>query len=259
MGVLRAYASLDDLLRDDAVEVVHVTSPNRLHHPQVMAILEAGRHVVCEKPLAMTSAQSSEMVRAAEASGRVCAVCYNTRFYPLNQHAHGMVADGALGEVRLVTGGFLQDWLARETDWNWRLDPKEGGELRAVGDIGTHWLDLTSFVAGMRPSAVFAELATSIRCAAAPRAPWKRSRRRRRDRARRDPHRGRGARAPALPQWARGSMTVSQVSHGHRGAMTWEVAGSDASAAWDAERSEALWIGRRGRPNESALARPPRS
>ena len=251
MGVARAYASLDDLLSDDAVEVVHVTSPNHLHHPQVMAILEAGRHVVCEKPLAMTSAQSAEMVRAAERSGRVCAVCYNTRFYPLNQHAHGMVAEGALGEVRLVTGGFLQDWLARKTDWNWRLDPEAGGSLRAVGDIGTHWLDLTSFVAGMQPSAVFAELATSIPVRLRPTGPVETF------------SAAVGETEPVevctedvglvllrYPNGARGSMTVSQVSHGHKGAMAWEVAGSEASAAWDAERSEALWLGHRGRPNE---------
>jgi predicted dehydrogenase len=252
MGVPRAYASLDDLLGDPEVEVVHVTSPNHLHHPQVMAILEAGRHVVCEKPLAMTSAQSAEMVRAAEASGRVCAVCYNTRFYPLNQHAHGMVAGGELGDVRLVTGGFLQDWLARDTDWNWRLEPEEGGDLRAVGDIGTHWLDLTSFIAGMQPSAVMAELATSIPVRRRPTGPVETF------------SAAVGETEPVeirtedvgivmlrYPNGARGVMTVSQVSHGHKGGMAWEIAGSEASARWDAEASEALWIGHRGRANET--------
>jgi predicted dehydrogenase len=252
MGVPRAYASLGELLSDPGVDVVHVTSPNRLHHPQVMAILEAGRHVVCEKPLAMTSAQSAEMVAKAEASGRVAAVCYNTRFYPLNQHAHGMVANGELGEVRLVTGHFLQDWLARDTDWNWRLDPAEGGALRAVGDIGTHWLDLTSFIAGMQPSAVFAELATTIPVRRRPTGPVETF------------SAARGETEPVdirtedvglvllrYPNGARGAMTVSQVSHGRKGAMAWEVAGSEASAAWDAEASEALWIGHRGRANET--------
>jgi predicted dehydrogenase len=120
--VPRAYGSLDELLSDPAVQVVHVTSPNVAHYPQVRAILAAGRHVVCEKPLAMTSAQSAEMRAQARASGKVAAVCYNTRFYPLNQHAHAMMAAGDLGALRLVTGQFHQDWLAKDTDWNWRLE-----------------------------------------------------------------------------------------------------------------------------------------
>ncbi|NNL72705.1 MAG: Gfo/Idh/MocA family oxidoreductase, partial [Silicimonas sp.] len=91
IGVAHAYASLDDLLADDSVDVVHVTLPNHAHYQQVKAILKAGKHVVCEKPLAMTSAQSAEMVELAKSSGKVCAVCYNIRFYPLNQQAQGMV------------------------------------------------------------------------------------------------------------------------------------------------------------------------
>jgi predicted dehydrogenase len=172
----RAFASLDDLLADPGVDVVHVTSPNHLHFAQVLAVLAAGKHVVCEKPLAMTAAESAEMVARARAGGRVAAVCYNTRFYPLNQQARGMVEAGELGEVRLVTGHYHQDWLAKESDWNWRLTPEAGGALRAVGDIGTHWLDLTSFIAGMAPSEVFADLATLSPSASAPRARWKPSR-----------------------------------------------------------------------------------
>ena len=162
IGVPKAYSSLDDLLSDDAVDVVHVTSPNHAHYDQVMAILAAGKHVVCEKPLAMTSAQSADMVAAAEASGKVAAVCYNIRFYPLNQQAHGMVQAGDLGDVRFVTGHYHQDWLAKPTDWNWRLQSEMGGQLRSVGDIGTHWVDLTSFVAGLKAASVFAELTTFL-------------------------------------------------------------------------------------------------
>ncbi|NNF92042.1 MAG: Gfo/Idh/MocA family oxidoreductase, partial [Boseongicola sp.] len=154
IGVAHAYATLDDLLADDSVDVVHVTSPNHAHYPQVKAILKAGKHVVCEKPLAMTSAQSAEMVELAKSSGKVCAVCYNIRFYPLNQQAQGMVRAGELGDIRFVTGHYHQDWLARPTDWNWRLVASEGGALRSVGDIGTHWVDLTSFVSGLKAEAV---------------------------------------------------------------------------------------------------------
>ncbi len=125
--------------------------------------MKPGNHVICEKPLAMTSAQSAEMVEIARRSGcKVAAVCYNIRFYPLNQHAHGMVAAGELGDIRFVTGHYHQDWLAKPTDWNWRLETDAGGELRSVGDIGTHWVDLTSFITGLKPKAVMAELATFI-------------------------------------------------------------------------------------------------
>lgn len=161
-GVAQAYASLEDLLADDSVDVVHVTSPNHAHYPQVKAILAAGKHVVGEKPLAMTSAQSVEMVDLARASGKVCAVCYNIRFYPLNQQAYGMVQAGELGDIRFVTGHYHQDWLAKPTDWNWRLVGSEGGALRSVGDIGTHWVDLISFVSGLKAQAVMAELTTFL-------------------------------------------------------------------------------------------------
>ena len=162
LGLPRSYASLAELLADDAVQVVHVTSPNALHHAQVKQILAAGRHVICEKPLAMTSAESGELVELASASGLVNAVNFNLRFYPLNQHLAGFIAEGGLGEVRLVTGHYLQDWLLFDTDWNWRLEKDKGGALRAVGDIGSHWLDLTSFLIGRRVEAVMADLTTFI-------------------------------------------------------------------------------------------------
>jgi predicted dehydrogenase len=162
LGVAMAYASLDELLADPTVDVVHVTSPNDLHVSQSIAVLESGRHVVCEKPLALTSAESTRLVECAAASGRVNAVNFNIRHYPLNQHARDVVAAGALGEVRLVTGRYFQDWLLLPGDWNWRLQPDRGGALRAVGDIGSHWLDLMTFVTGHRIESVMADLATFI-------------------------------------------------------------------------------------------------
>src|SRR4051795_10526146 len=161
LRVPRGYADLDELLADD-VQVVHVTSPNEAHHPQVKRILEAGKHVVCEKPLAMTSEESAELVELAARTRLVNAVNFNIRFYPLNQHASGVVRDGGVGDVRLVTGRYFQDWLLYDTDWNWRLEADRGGALRAVGDIGSHWLDLTSFVTGLRVESLFADLTTFI-------------------------------------------------------------------------------------------------
>jgi predicted dehydrogenase len=148
LNVPRAYTSLDELLADPAVQVVHVTSPNHLHVPEASAILAAGKHVVCEKPLAMTAKESAGLVAEARASGLVNAVNFNIRFYPLHQHMRERIAAGDLGEVRFVTGHYFQDWLLHDTDWNWRLEPDQGGALRAGGDIGSPWLEQMGFITG---------------------------------------------------------------------------------------------------------------
>jgi predicted dehydrogenase len=251
LGVRWAYGSLEELLDDPAVQVVHVTSPNHAHYPQVKQILAAGRHVVCEKPLAMTSAQSGEMVELAGASGRIAAVCYNTRFYPLNQQAHRMVADGDLGDIRLITGHYHQDWLAKPSDWNWRLEADQGGDLRSVGDIGTHWADLVSFITGLRPSAILAELSTFVALRQKPLGPVETF------------TTATGATEPRqittddaamiLMRFANGAravMSTSQISQGRKNSLQWDIAGSRASAAWDSETPDHLWIGHRDAPNQ---------
>ena len=251
LGLPRAYASLDDLLADPAVDVVHVTSPNDAHYPQVRAILAAGRHVVCEKPLAMTSAQSAEMVALARASGRIAAVCYNIRFYPLNQHARALAASGALGHLRLITGHYHQDWLAKDTDWNWRLVPAAGGALRSVSDIGTHWLDLVTFIAGDRPSHLLADLQTFIPVRQRPAGPVETF------------ATAQGTTLPEtiatddaaqillrFPSGARAAFTTSQVSQGRKNSLRWDIAGSLGSAAWDSETPDHLWLGHRDAPNQ---------
>lgn len=251
LGVAKAYDSLEALLADPAVTVVHVTSPNEAHYPQVRAILAAGRHVICEKPLAMTAAQSAEMVRLAAASGRIAAVCYNIRFYPLNQQARGMVAAGELGEIRLVTGHYHQDWLSRDTDWNWRLEADRGGALRSVGDIGTHWADLTSHILGMRPTEVLADLATFLPVRKRPTGPVETFSAA--AGATEDvPVRTDDAATILLryPGGARGAFTTSQVSPGRKNSLTWDIAGARASAAWDSENPDHLWIGHRAAPNQ---------
>src|SRR5919108_3462996 len=156
------YESFEAMLSDPRVDVVHLTTPNHLHFEQARAALAAGKHVVCEKPLAMDSAETGELLRLAEDSGLVHAVNFNIRFYPQCQTARARVQDGEIGDVRLVSGGYLQDWLLHDTDWNWRLDPAAGGSLRAVGDIGSHWLDLVTFITGRHVEAVMADLTTFI-------------------------------------------------------------------------------------------------
>ena len=258
LGMPRAYASLEDLLADDTVQVVHVTSPNELHHPQVRRILAAGRHVVCEKPLAMTSAESAELVALAAASGLVNAVNFNIRFYPLNQHVASLVREGGIGEVRLVTGRYFQDWLLYDTDWNWRLEKDQGGALRAVGDIGSHWLDLTGFLTGLRVEALMADLTTFIPVRQKPAGPVLTFST---ERA-----------AETIPVeihtedvatillrfegGARGSVAISQLSPGRKNSLAYQIDGSSSAVAWDSEQPEQLWIGHRDRPNELLLRNP---
>ena len=258
LGVPRAYASLDELLDDPAVEVVHVTSPNDLHFPQVSAILAAGRHVICEKPLALTSRESATLVRLAAESGKVAAVNFNIRFYPLNQHLRDVVRDGALGEVRLITGHYFQDWLLLDTDWNWRLEPERAGPLRAVGDIGSHWLDLTAFVTGQRVTSVMADLATFIpvRHEPAGRVETFSTERAAETVAREIRTEDVANILLRFENGARGAVAISQVSAGRKNSLQYEVDGSTGAAAWDSESPEHLWLGHRDRPNEILLRNP---
>jgi predicted dehydrogenase len=254
-GLPAPYPSFAAMLADPAVEVVHLTTPNRLHFEQARAALAAGKHVVCEKPLGMDSTETAELLRLADESGLVHAVNFNIRFYAQCQEARRRVQAGEIGDVRLVTGGYLQDWLLLDTDWNWRLDPAEGGSLRAVGDIGSHWLDLVQFVTGRRVEAVMADLTTFIPVRKQPTGPV-------------ETFSSGGAGETADTQMetedaagillrlsggARAVMTVSQVSAGRKNRLSWEIDGSGAALAWHSEAPEELWIGHRERANERLL------
>ena len=258
LNVPRAYADLDGLLADPSVDVVHVTSPNDLHVSQALAILDAGKHVVCEKPLAMTAEASSTLVRRAAETGLVNATNFNIRYYPLNQHAHELVAGGGLGEVRLVTGRYFQDWLLLDHDWNWRLQPERGGELRAVGDIGSHWLDLMTFVTGQHVVEVMADLTTFIGTRHQPTGPVETFSTERsaetvaRDIATEDT-------ATILLRFdggARGALSISQISPGRKNSLVFEIDGSDGAWSWDSEQPDQAWQGHRDRPNEILIRNP---
>ena len=254
-GLPAPYPSFEAMLADPAVEVVHLTTPNHLHYPQVQAVLAAGKHVVCEKPLAMNSDETAELLRLAEDSGLVHAVNFNIRFYAQNQEARRRVEAGELGEPRLISGGYLQDWLLLDTDWNWRLDPAAGGSLRAVGDIGSHWIDLVTFITGRHVEAVMADLTTFINVRKQPTGPV-------------ETFSGASAGETVdtvmetedaagillrLTGGARAVVTISQVSAGRKNRLSWEIDGSEAALAWHSEAPEELWIGHRERPNELLL------
>jgi predicted dehydrogenase len=250
------YPSFEAMLDDPALDVVHLTTPNHLHFDQVRATLAAGKHVVCEKPLAMDSTETAELLKLGEDSGLVHAVNFNLRFYAQNQEAQARVQAGDIGEVRLVSGGYLQDWLLFDTDWNWRLDPAAGGSLRAVGDIGSHWLDLVTFVTGRHVEAVMADLTTFIGVRKKPTGPVE---------TYTSAAGGETIDVPMdtedaaglllrLEGGARAVATISQLSAGRRNRLSWEIDGSQSALAWHSEAPEELWIGHRGRPSELLIS-----
>ena len=254
----RAYSSLDELLADKSVDVVHVCTPNNVHFEESKTALEAGKHVMCEKPLAMDTSESSNLIEIARKHKRVGGVTYNLRYYPLAQEARALIAQGAIGEPRLVHGSFLQDWLLYPTDWNWRLESHLGGELRAISDIGTHVLDTVTWLTGRKVTEVCADLATLIPV-------------RRKPRGRVETFQKAGASdfdeveittddyGSVLLHFEgglRGAMTVSQISAGRKARLGWEIDGSEGSLAWQSEEPNTLWIGRRTQPNQLMLKDP---
>jgi predicted dehydrogenase len=234
-----------------------VTSPNDVHAEQAAAALRAGRHVVCEKPLGVSAEETAALVELAAGTGLVNAVCFNLRFSPHNHNAAGMVRDGSLGEPRYVSGGYHQDWLLLETDWNWRLVAERQGGLRAVADIGSHWIDLVCFVTGRRVTEVLADLHTFVPERNHPLGEVGTFAghgvaddvERVRERMTSDDAAGILLR---FEGGLRGLCSVSQVSAGRKNRLTWELNCSQRSLAWVSEEPEYLWIGHRGRPNELA-------
>jgi predicted dehydrogenase len=269
LGLPRGYDSLEAVLADPLVGVVHLATPNALHFAQCQRVLAAGKHVVCEKPLAMTGAETAELLSLSERAGVACAVCYNTRFYPLNLEARRRIADGQMGAVYHVSGSYHQDWLLYETDFNWRVQSDQGGALRAVADIGTHWLDLVQFVTGLAVESVCADLRTFLPTRRRPKGPAE-TFSVGVDLGRSGNGLGPGEQGESLAVdtedygavllrfrgGAAGSFTVSQVTAGRKNSLRYEVAGSRAAAAWDSERPNELWLGRRDEPNGLLLRDP---
>lgn len=243
------------LVTSPEVDVVHITSPNRHHHAQSLAALAAGKHIVCEKPLAMTTAETAEIVEAAQQSGRVFAVNYNVRFYPAVLQMRAMAQRGDLGEIIHVNGSYMQDWLLKESDYNWRVLSSESGELRAVGDIGTHWLDTVGFILGAPVVEVLADLST-----------FHRSRKRPMGEVQTFSNTA-AARTEdclvdtedfasvllAYGNGARGNLAVSQVAAGRKNCLRVEIYGSKQSAWWDSQNPELLHYGRRDAGNAAVL------
>ncbi len=234
LGADGTHADLAALLADAEIEVVHVCTPNASHLEIATAALEAGKDVVCEKPLALDVAAATGLVRLAQESGRLLAVPYVYRFHPMVREARARIARGEIGRPLVAHGGYLQDWLLSAEQTDWRADSGEGGRSRAFADIGSHWCDLFEFVVGERISAISAVT-----------------------------HRAHSSRAGVevsnedivllqlrTEAGTLGSAVISQVSAGRKNKLTLEIGGTAGSVFFDQENPETLWLGRR---SESTL------
>jgi predicted dehydrogenase len=252
-GIAKVYTTLDELLSDSSVSAVHIASPNNVHFEHAKRSLEAGKHVLCEKPLAISSKETAELVKIAAAHPKQAAgVNYNLRFYPLCQEMHARVARGDLGRILSVSGSYTQDWLLLPDDYNWRVEPDGHTNLRAVSDIGTHWMDLAQFVIGQHIEDVNADLATFHP-------------ERKKPIGGAETFSGPGGKKATetvkiltedfgavllhLSGGARGVFHVMQMHAGRKNRLYLEICGTEGSMVWDSESPEYLWMGRRGGPN----------
>ncbi|MBI85474.1 MAG: dehydrogenase [Planctomycetaceae bacterium] len=260
LGLPQGYNSLDEILADDAVDAVHLATPNHLHFEQVAAVLRAGKHVLCEKPLATNSHESAELVKIAEETGLAAAVAYNVRFYPLCHEAAARTSDGSVGEVLHISGSYVQDWLLFDTDFNWRVLAEEAGELRAVADIGTHWLDLVQFITGRSVVSVCADLRTVHLTRQQRHGGVETFAGRPTDSSETHPVTIQtddcGCVILRFDNGANGCLWVSQTTAGRKNCLRLEIAGSHQALAWNSENPNSLWIGHRDRANETLMRDP---
>ena len=256
----RTETDYQRVLEDRAVEAVHVCTPNALHLPMAADALRAGKHVLCEKPLAVSAGEARQLVAlAAETRLRNCTF-HNLRYYPVVQHMRRMREAGDLGEILVVQGTYSQDWLLYDTDWNWRIDSAANGPSRCMADIGSHWCDAAEHITGLRISSLCADLQTFHRTRKRPKGPI-------------ETFAGKllspedyeevpvdtedfGAVVFRMGGRTRGAFTASQVSAGRKNSFRMEVYGSKAGVAWDQERPDELWIGQRNSNNQIIVKDP---
>jgi len=260
LGIPKVYESLDAVAKDKEVNVVHLCTPNYLHYSMAKILLEAGKHVLIEKPLANTSLEGAELVQLAKDKKLVGAVNYSVRFYPMNQEARARILAGQIGEPRILHAEYCQDWLFLPTDWNWRLVAQEGGALRVVGDIGTHVMDMLTWLTGLEIVEVMADMATFIPVRKRPLQAVETF----------GSKLSISAETEDIPidtedfasillrfnNGARGVISLSQVNAGRKKAFWWEINGSKSSLQWYQEEPNKLWIGYREKPNEILLKDP---
>jgi len=255
-----ALTDYHELLKDPTLDAVHICTPNVLHYPIAKAAIQAGKNVLCEKPVAVSTEEAEELTKmAAQAGVRNC-VCHNLRFYPMVQQMRRMREAGELGEILVAQGTYSQDWMLYDTDWNWRVDAKASGPSRVMADIGSHWFDTVEHITGLHVGSLCADLQIFYPTRKQP----KRSV---------ESFTGKvptaedvdivpvttedfGAVVFRLGNSARGAMTASQVSAGRKNGLSIELYGTKASVAWNQERPDELWIGNRNTPNQIIIKDP---
>ena len=259
LGIPRAYV-FEEMLKQDDIDVVHICTPNFLHYSQAKAVLEAEKHVVCEKPLAISLQEAEDLVRIAKTTGLVNAVHFNLRYYPMVRQMKVMREKGELGEVYSIMGSYLQDWLFLQTDYNWRLEPDKSGDSRAIADIGSHLLDITEYVTGLKITQVMADFSTVHKTRLKPLKPI-------------ETYSGKMLTAEDYQEvpintedhatvllrfdnGSKGSITVSQVNAGRKNRLNIEIAGSKSNFEFNSERPNELWIGKREKANELLMKDP---
>ncbi len=259
LGIPRAYV-FEEMLKQDDIDVVHICTPNFLHYSQAKAVLEADKHVICEKPLAVKIHEAEDLVKIASATGLVNAVHFNLRYYPMVRQMKTMREKGELGEVYSVMGSYLQDWLYLNTDYNWRLEPDKSGDSRAIADIGSHLLDITEYVTGLKITEVMADFSTVHKTRLKPLKAI-------------ETYSGKMLEASDYAEvpintedhatvllrfdnGSKGSVTVSQVSAGRKNRLNIEISGSKSNFEFNSERPNELWIGKREKANEQLMKDP---
>ena len=261
-GIPEVYGDYDHqaLLRSPNVDVVHITSPNKAHVKQSLDCLKAGKHVVCEKPLGMDTRETARVVAAVRKPGApVFAVNYMCRFFPAVLQMRAMVARGDLGQVMHVQGHFFQDWLLHETDYNWRILSSEGGKLRAIGDIGTHWIDAVSFILGAKAERVFAHVETFHKTRLRPKGEVQTFAKV--DPATLVPYKVDtedfgsvllrfGKAGHGFVDGVHANASVSQVAAGWKCSLAVGIYGTKGSVRWDLQQPNEILVGRRDEPNQ---------
>ena len=254
MSVPRATSNLKEVLDDNEIAAVHICTPNVDHYPMSLAAIQAGKAVLCEKPMTMNVEEARKLNDAARAKNAVNCVQHNLRYYPVVQQIRQMVAHGDLGDILVVQGTYSQDWLLYDTDWNWRLDSKSNGKLRVMGDIGSHWMDMIQHLTALNITSLCADLATFHKTRKRPKGSVETF----------TGKKGISGEYDVFPidtedfgmvllhlgERARGAFTVSQVAAGRKNRFAFEIFGTKAGVAWDQEQPDTLWIGHRNDPNQ---------
>ena len=261
LGLPKAYKNIDEVLADDNVQAVHLAVPNVLHYDLAKKAVLAGKHVLCEKPLAMNSKESAELVELAQVAKRWPRRSATTFASIRSTSKRDMrVKNGDVGQIFAVNGSYTQDWLFYDTDYNWRVLADQGGELRAVGDVGTHWMDLIHSITGLEVEAVFADLKTVHPIRKRPKGEVQTYTGKLGEPMQTEPVQITTEDYAAVlfrfKGGARGSLNISQVTAGRKNCLRYEIAGSKCALAWNSEAPNEIWIGRRDKANEMLIRDP---